>query len=653
MINVQKLGLTSSDIRMYQWIFVICFASSLLLMGSGLFLGTLGIDDEILVLEPFYHGIHRGLWATELVTYLLPGQNGISFIPMFLGCMLYSLAITLLIFLWELKERNLALFSAAIMGSFPYFASMMTFDVVQIAYPLGFIFIVLSVFPVFKSPFNLRIFFLGTIFFALAFALYQGVAPMVMTVFISTVGVRFIIDHNKNKAYNLFWLRYFPRFILLLVVGSILYLISVKISKYVTSYQEIESRYSVSVKLQFLDPSFYRALADNIWLIFRDANDLPRLSSTIFLICILPISISIFKISNLGILKKAIVFVLLLIGVFVLPFWLNFVQENQMTPRSSVGIAFLYGMFFVALTYNTSKFIKLAGNFIGFIWFFQFIFLGNEMYYAQHLMSKSEQITINRILARIDVLAMEKQLPYPTPVLFLGRYVPGGNKFARFNTLGSSVFSWDPANHRRQDYLFNVYGVEGLKFDYDEKLKSEISKYIVDNKVPEWPNSSSAFIYQDKIVVINFGGIPVLEWENQSKKPSLSSTKNKILFNSLVEKKLGAPDIDITLSPENSIFLHPGNTPTEAEFSIAGKFEKVELVTFIGLLPPEAFSDTLGGTVGIELFTDGELISKQYVNRNTNQSLNIDLSQVKKLTIKVECANSNCSYDWLNFGIKD
>jgi hypothetical protein len=653
MLNVQKFGLNRSDIRLHKWIFIICFTSSILLMGSALFLGTLGIDDELLALQPFYKGTPRGLWATELVTYLLPGQNGISFIPIFLGCMLYSVAISLLIFLWNLKERNLALLSAAIMGSFPYFASMMTFDVVQIAYPLGFIFIILSVFPVFKSPFNLWSFFLGTLSFVVAFALYQGVAPMVMTTFISAAGVRFIIAADKNKEFNIFWSRYFPRFSLLLVIGSIFYLISVKISKLLTSYQEIESTYSVTMKLQFLDPSFYRAFEDNVWLILRSSNDLPQLSSTIFLIAIIPISIAIFKIPHFAILKKVIVFALLLFSVFVLPFWLNFIQENQLTPRSSVGIAFLYGLFFIAITYNASKYFKSISYFIGFIWFIQFIFLGNEMYYAQHLMSKSEQITINRILARIDALASEKQLTYPTPVMFLGGYVPGGNKFARFNTLGSSAFSWGQENQSRQDYLFNVYGVDGLNFVYNQKLKNEISQYIVSEKVPKWPAPPSTFIYQDKIVVVNFGGFPDLDWEKQSIIPNLSEAKNKILFNSLTDKKLGAPDIDIALSSYNSIFLHPGNTPTEAEFSIAGKFEKVELVTFIGLLPPEALLDTLGGTVGIELFTDGDLIARQYVNRNTIQTLNLDLSQVKKFRVKVDCADSNCGYDWLNIGIKD
>jgi len=132
-------------------VFLFAFGSSLLLMASGLFLGTISIDDELHVTATYFAGIGRGLWGSEFITCLLPGQLGISFMPIFIGCSFYALSSTILISLWNLKDQKIANISSAIIGCFPYFASMMTFDVVQIAYPIGFVFIVSSLLPVFRD----------------------------------------------------------------------------------------------------------------------------------------------------------------------------------------------------------------------------------------------------------------------------------------------------------------------------------------------------------------------------------------------------------------------------------------------------------------------------------------------------------------------
>jgi len=135
----------------------------------------------------------------------------------------------------------------------------------------------------------------------------------------------------------------------------------------------------------------------------------------------------------------------------------------------------------------------------------------------------------------------------------------------------------------------------------------------------------------------------------QSVKPEINLTRTKDFFNCITKKKLGNT-FDVELKPDG-IFVHPGGQPTEVVFQIGKKFQNVHLVAFINKLPDGGLADPLAGTVGVELFIDGKSQGHRPVDRLTNQSYSLDLTQAKELKVVVDCANGSANWDHFHIGI--
>jgi hypothetical protein len=637
--------------RFYLNIFIVAFGSSMLLMASGLFLGTISIDDELHVTSRYFEGIGRGSWGLELISYLLPGQLGISFAPILFGCGIYALSTTILISLWNLRDQTIANFCAAIIGCFPYFASMMTFDVVQIAYPIGFVLIVSSLLPVFRESTTYLNLIFGALGFSLAFACYQGVSTSFVSAFASAAGMRFLLHPDKTDGFRNFWLKHAPRGLAVALLGGVLYLASDKLAQRLFPHHAWGDAYKVKFVFDFWEKSRFDAIVNNISaLLLGKTGDLPQFSAWIFLLAILPIGTGIFAIRNFALWKKGIVFLILCASIFILPFWLVFVQSNLLAPRSMVGLGILYGFVFAALATITSKSMCFFPRAIAVLWCFQFLLLGNEMYYSQHLVNNAEQAAVQRIAARLDTLAAKNSLPYPLPVTIVGRYMPAGQTFAKFSTLGHSPLDWDAGNIGRQAAVFRNLGIDGVQFEGDSKLRKEIERYVQTNDIPKWPHPGSVFVYSNKIAAVNFGNLPRLEKRNyQSEKPKIDATQTQALFDSLTQNTLGN-----SFKIKNTslgIHLVPGGQATEAVFDIAGNFRNVRLAGFITELPPSGLEDPKAGTIGVEIFVDGQSQGRRPADRFTNQIFSLDLTNATELKVVVDCANGTANWDHFYLGV--
>jgi hypothetical protein len=135
----------------------------------------------------------------------------------------------------------------------------------------------------------------------------------------------------------------------------------------------------------------------------------------------------------------------------------------------------------------------------------------------------------------------------------------------------------------------------------------------------------------------------------QSIKPEINLIRTKDLFNCITKKTLGNK-FDVELKP-NGVFIHPGGQPTEVVFRIGEKFQKIHLVAFITELPENGLADPLAGTTGVELFVDGKSQGHRSVDRLTNQSFLLDVTQAKDLKVVVDCANGNANWDHFHIGI--
>jgi len=347
--------------RYFCGLFLSAFASSGLLMASGLFIGTLGIDDEATALIPVFEGIGRGLWGQQLITYLLPGQLGISFAPMLLGCALYALSIAITISLWGALRPRIGYVSAALIGSFPYFASMMTFDVAQVAYPFGFLLISACLIPVFTSS-RLGAMTLSVIAFSFAFACYQGVAASFATSWASIVSMQFLTaaDNNQYLRKQLGLILF--RTVITVVIGSLLYLISVKLTQAIIPHNSwSSSRYTVQASFALTDPQRLKQIAMNSAALFVGrSGDTPRFASVLLMAGIAALFVRLCLIADVSWQSRMIMAPAFLATVLLLPFWLAFVQVNPLSPRSAVGLGVLFGYIFAALANHANRRTEVA-----------------------------------------------------------------------------------------------------------------------------------------------------------------------------------------------------------------------------------------------------------------------------------------------------
>lgn len=488
-------------------IFLSALLSALFLMASGLFLGAIGIDDEFNALSSVFDGTGRGLWAQHLLTILLPGQSGITFVPVFIGCALYAASITVVIGLWGGIRKDIACLSAALMGCFPYFASMMTFDVAQVAYPLGFLLISASLIPVFN---DLKWPFVGfsIVSFALSFAFYQGVATTFGAAWASVIGMRYFLSKDKRQFFSSALSTFIPRSLMVLVFGSLIYMLTVKVSQLLIPHVQWGGSYGVSANLLFLDSYRLETALFNVrGLLLGATGDLPAFSAHLYLIGVIFAGLLILREKSLRWPVKLSVALFFLASLFILPFWILLVQSMPLAPRSTVGLGILYGYVFAVLAVRASRHFRFLLIGLATIVVTQFIFLGNEMYYSQFLASQADQVVVTRIAARIDSFAKDNDLSYPVRVTIVGRYAPAARQYAKYDTIGSSPLDWDSGNIHRQASLFSLYGVDGIVIDRDPKIRSEIIDYIESSKLPSWPDPNSVFLYKGSLVVVSLGGL--------------------------------------------------------------------------------------------------------------------------------------------------
>ena len=488
-------------------LFLAALAASLLLMASGLFIGSVGIDDELNALSTTFDGTGRGLWAQHLITLLLPGQLGVTFAPVAIGCGLYAISTAIIVYLWGPIKREVGYISAALIGGFPYFASMMTFDAVQVAYPLGFVLIASCLLPIFNSR-KLATLGLSILAFAFAFACYQGVSATFAAAWASIVGMRYLWTNQKNVYFKELLRVVIPRTIATASIGSLFYLLTVKISQALIPHAEWGEGYQVKTSFFLSDPTRLPQIIDNATALFTGrTGDLPYVTFVILALGVL--AMCLFLVAEKGVAWQNRVFVapLFIASVVALPFWMQLVQSMPLTPRSAVGLGIFYGYIFAALAARANRWAKYVLVGCAGVVLVQFIFTGNQMYYSQFLASQADQLTITRVATRIDSVASQHHLKNPVRTTFIGGYIPANSQFAKYDTIGASPLKWDNGNIVRQAALFEFYGVDGIYVERDPSLREEIANHVVAQKIPGWPDPGSVFLYKGDLVVVNFGNI--------------------------------------------------------------------------------------------------------------------------------------------------
>jgi hypothetical protein len=498
-------ALTSiNDLRARQ-VFLCAFGGTLLLMGTAMFLGTIGIDDESLMIYPTFDGVGRGLWGLTAITYLVPGQLGISFAPMVLGCAIYAASITLLVRAWGIDDSRVECAAAGVIACFPYFASMMSFDVAHIAYPISLLLVTVSAVSAFHPRVGWGIVY-GSVTFALAFACYQGAAATFGTALISIFLMRTVMAADAAGQVRWALRRQLPAATTIAICGGILYLVTDRLAKALIPHTEWSAHYSVRVDLLFLNLERLPAVLRQAQVLLSGGTgDLPWLSATTFFAAVIAALAHICLRQGLLFSARLWACTCLLIGSLVAPFSILIVQAHPLAPRSTVGLGVMYGVVIALLACKAPRWLRAVAMSIATIWCFQFVMIGNEMYYCQHLATIADMTTTSRVVARIDSIAAAHQLPTPVQATVIGRFAPADRRYARFSTLGSSAFDWDQGNIYRQRALLRIMGVDGISFIADPQLRARVAEHVSEQRIPAWPAPGSVFLFDNRIVAVNLG----------------------------------------------------------------------------------------------------------------------------------------------------
>ena len=192
----------------------------------------------------------------------------------------------------------------------------------------------------------------------------------------------------------------------------------------------------------------------------------------------------------------------------------------------------------------------------------------------------------------------------------------------------------------------------------------EKSELLKDNKNPKL--KTNFFLANLKLLVF-LAVLPWLTWwalrlvakeklhaetvVTQSIKPETDKLLTKKLWESLSPQDAVMANENLKLL-ENGIRIHPGGNPKSATFLIAGKFKNVQLVCFINELPASALLDSKAARAAVEIFIDGKSQSRRLVDSQTNQTYQLDLTNIKEFKVVVDCANESANWDWVNIGLE-
>jgi hypothetical protein len=211
--------------------------------------------------------------------------------------------------------------------------------------------------------------------------------------------------------------------------------------------------------------------------------------------------------------------------------------------------------------------------------------------------------------------------------------------FNKIRTSPETVFGAYPAS-----YL--VLNESKLKKFYTTELQKVIEQFFIDMRIND---SMGTKVAGYEMLKINPGEKGLTIQASQTKKPPIDQGQTQVLFDSLARKTLGS-NFDIE-NRSMGIFLHPGVQKTEAVFDITDKFKSVRLACYITELPPSGLVDSTAGTTSVEIFVDGHSQGRRPVDRFTNQTFSLDLTNAKEMKVVVDCANGSAVWDHFYLGV--
>ena len=474
----------------YAQLLLFSLITSLVTYGFGLTNYTLSIDSESPIYADF--AMPMGRWGTNLVRYHI-FEGHLPYFTLLLGLILMSLTTVELCRIFQFKKISGFLFCALFL-SFPQLSYQLIFTMQADVVPLGFLCSALSI-SVFNAGsekiFTFRsiaLSILSAVLIMFVLAMYQALIFIPIVIYgISflqkTYSENFILKDELYKALH---------FALILLIGAILYYISVKIlcppveGGYLSSYVSGNSNQRVS--------DFY-----NLWTAHLKGNT--YYGEKIFLIVPFLCLVLLVK---FALEKKLFLyrFVALLL-LLLLPFFISFfITSGYNPPRIYVASGIVFA-FLIVHTFRDFAFPKAVVVMCGIICLANIYFV-TQLFYSSYRIYNHDQDVARKIVSVLESKypAFDPKVNY---VYFHGHLpLDHHDKYRLENSevFGGSFFTWDNGNNYRIINFLNFTDIANYKMIDNKEVYLGIKDSIL--TLPVWPSPESVKLINN-VAVIKLG----------------------------------------------------------------------------------------------------------------------------------------------------
>ncbi|HSC76061.1 MAG TPA: glucosyltransferase domain-containing protein [Pseudomonadales bacterium] len=474
---------------------------------------TLGLDDYThfgMNFEWNSFWISRGMWGGLLLQYLLPGGWITPFIELIIGIFIQCLSAIVagwLLHLHKLTDGQ-RFVSYALFTTFPYFAAQMAFSYLQIGYSLA-TFLCIAALLMSKTNSVWRS-MLASILMAFAISIYQGCISVLVTGAVLYFAFSLVYsqsasggEHTVKKSVAVF-----SRMTVTVIVGAALYYMAHKSILAYTGLPAGEGYYAVTFDIAFWKR--WASIVYDVCYLLSGADGLvPHIAQLLFFVVVGCVAIQlVFVRKNAKFFLDFPVVMVLLAILLVSPFFVLFLHEGGLAPRSSIGV----GLLWLAAWAMAQKISRgLSARILSaaaFLVVCIFLFQNNRMFYSEYLVEQADAINVTRMEERIAMLDAQNGEQDIQGAVVLGTYShPVSPPMVRYcgSVLGYSMFELDSENP--QNALIVLTKAHGLDHHYwYGPSKPELqfdTKAVVANRKP-WPHADAVFL-QDGWAVLWLG----------------------------------------------------------------------------------------------------------------------------------------------------
>lgn len=471
--------------------------------GVSTVINTDGLDDLLVYGNTYDTNLYFsvGRWGWAVICNLFNFYPS-PFLYLFLNSILFSLSGLYLSKIFKIKNKYFSVIPGMLLIACPYNLVAYSYSAWQSSIGISYFLIIYSIYKL-KENHDLKTLLITSLILAFTIGIYQIFICFIATLMVG-ISLCYVIDEKNIK-------KIFKRigyYLLCVILASILYYLITKILVNIT-HTTMSTYQGADVMFNFSFNDMIYGFKNNIisaFLPFKEFYFFPMYVQIILLLLIIVIPcLALPKLDY----KRAILFVVLLLILFIAPKFLTLVKPNEWYHEVTLlPLSIFYGTS-IALLFKTvelyPKLNKIFINAIMVLLIFSISVLvikdNNEGVMAKKASEASFAYT-NRLITRIEELDDYDRLGDNISLYFTDKY--SLNNFYYQTSAFPPITGISSSFIHTGDKLIvamNVLGFKATKAILDNKTAQEIEK-LTEFKSP-YPSKESIFIYKGVVVIYN------------------------------------------------------------------------------------------------------------------------------------------------------